>query len=309
MDINFEYYKIFYYVAKYKNITKAAIALGSSQPNVTRVMKLLEAQLNCRLFIRGARGVGLTEEGEKLYAHVEIAFQHLSDAEEEISLHESKWTGTVEIGVTEAALNLFLMDAMGEFRTRYPKIRIRIHNRTTPELISRLNGGSLDFAMLTTPFEMARPCQIVELFAFQEILVGGPSYSHFAGKTMELTQLTAYPWIGLGRESTTYEFYKDFFITHNLDIELDMEVATSGTMIPLIQHNLGIGFVPEALAAPLLKRKKLVKLDLGICPPLRFVDLVCETERRKSTAAEKFYQYLLQRSSVLTSKAGKDEKP
>ena len=56
MNIDFEHYKIFYYVAKYKNITKAAAALGSSQPNVTRVMKLLESQLNCRLFTREAKG-------------------------------------------------------------------------------------------------------------------------------------------------------------------------------------------------------------------------------------------------------------
>ena len=52
MDINFEYYKIFYFVGKYGNITKAAAALGSNQPNVTRVMKLLETQLNCRLFVK-----------------------------------------------------------------------------------------------------------------------------------------------------------------------------------------------------------------------------------------------------------------
>ena len=66
MDINFEYYKIFYFVAKYGNITKAATALGSSQPNVTRAMKLLESQLNCRLFIREARGISLTNEGNHL---------------------------------------------------------------------------------------------------------------------------------------------------------------------------------------------------------------------------------------------------
>ena len=41
MDINFEYYKTFYYVAKYKNLTRAAAAMGSNQPNVTRVIKLL----------------------------------------------------------------------------------------------------------------------------------------------------------------------------------------------------------------------------------------------------------------------------
>ena len=46
MNVNFEYYKIFYFVAKYGNITKAATALGSNQPNVTRIIKLLESQLN-----------------------------------------------------------------------------------------------------------------------------------------------------------------------------------------------------------------------------------------------------------------------
>lgn len=46
MDINFEYYKIFYYVAKYCNFTKAARALGNSQPNVTRAMNNLEQQIN-----------------------------------------------------------------------------------------------------------------------------------------------------------------------------------------------------------------------------------------------------------------------
>lgn len=107
MDINFEHYKIFYYVAKYRNITKAAAALGSNQPNVTRIIKLLESQLNCRLLIREARGISLTEEGRRLYAHVEIAYQHLSNAQEEILGADLQRSGTVEIGVTETALHLF----------------------------------------------------------------------------------------------------------------------------------------------------------------------------------------------------------
>ena len=59
MDVNFEYYKVFYYVAKYGNITKAAAVLGSNQPNVTRVIKLLESQLSCRLLIRRRGGSAL----------------------------------------------------------------------------------------------------------------------------------------------------------------------------------------------------------------------------------------------------------
>ena len=58
MDINFEYYKIFYYVAKYCNFTKAARALGNSQPNVTRAMNNLEQQINSILFITDTCGGG-----------------------------------------------------------------------------------------------------------------------------------------------------------------------------------------------------------------------------------------------------------
>ena len=85
MDINFEYYKIFYYVAKYSNFTRAANALGNSQPNITRAMNGLEQQLHCTLFVRTNRGVQLTPEGEKLYTHVSAAMSHLWAAEEELA--------------------------------------------------------------------------------------------------------------------------------------------------------------------------------------------------------------------------------
>lgn len=52
MNVNFEYYKIFYYVARYHNFTKAAKVLGNSQPNVTRAMNCLEQQLGRILFVR-----------------------------------------------------------------------------------------------------------------------------------------------------------------------------------------------------------------------------------------------------------------
>ena len=57
MNINFENYKIFYFVAKYGNITAAAEALFSEQPNVTRAIKNLERDLGCVLFTRSNKGV------------------------------------------------------------------------------------------------------------------------------------------------------------------------------------------------------------------------------------------------------------
>jgi DNA-binding transcriptional LysR family regulator len=65
MTSNFEYYKIFYYVAKYGNLTRAAAALNTSQPAVTRVIHKLEADLGCRLYPQQIRN-GTDRRGKPL---------------------------------------------------------------------------------------------------------------------------------------------------------------------------------------------------------------------------------------------------
>ena len=97
MYVDWEYYKIFYYVAKYQNFTKAARVLGSNQPNITHTMNKLEAQLHCVLFIRSNRGVTLTPEGETLYARIASAAVQIQDAEAELSASTTLTHGTISI--------------------------------------------------------------------------------------------------------------------------------------------------------------------------------------------------------------------
>lgn len=59
MEVTYDYYRIFYYAAKYKSFSQAATILMSNQPNVTRAIHNLESQLGCRLFIRSNRGQSL----------------------------------------------------------------------------------------------------------------------------------------------------------------------------------------------------------------------------------------------------------
>lgn len=292
MDINFEHYKIFYYVAKYGNITKAAAALGSNQPNVTRIIKLLESQYNCRLLVREARGIRLTEEGTRLYAHVEIAYQHLANAQEEICGRDFQRAGTVEIGVTETALHLFLLEALHGFKSIYSAIRIKIHNHGTPEILRRLAGGALDFAVVTTPFETSGTIRCEKVMDFREVLVAGIQYRELGERTWELKELRNHPWVGLGRGTATYELYKDFFIRNGVDMELDMEVATSDLILPLIVNNFGIGFVSEDLAGSFLHTGSLVRVPVKCELPCRSIQIVSDKGRGRSLAADTLYKYL-----------------
>ena len=73
MSVSNEYYKVFYYVARYKSFSKAAKALLSSQPNITRIIGNLESELGCKLFERTNQGAVLTPAGENLYKYAEAA--------------------------------------------------------------------------------------------------------------------------------------------------------------------------------------------------------------------------------------------
>ena len=81
MQISWEWYRVFYYAARYGNFSRAAEVMLSDQPNVTRTVRNLEAALGCQLFVRSNRGCTLTPEGAKLFSAVEAAHERIEDGE------------------------------------------------------------------------------------------------------------------------------------------------------------------------------------------------------------------------------------
>ena len=122
--ITYDYYRIFYFVARYKSFTKAAKMLGNNQPNITRCMNILEQELKCTLFLRSNRGISLTPEGKKLYEHVAIAYEQLQIGEEEIRQNGELENGLVSIGASENALRLVLLSRLEKFHEQYSVVTL-----------------------------------------------------------------------------------------------------------------------------------------------------------------------------------------
>ena len=287
MNVNFEYYTIFYYVAKYQNFTKAAQALENSQPNITRAMNCLEQQLNCTLFVRTNRGAQLTPEGEKLFTYVSAAMSQLLAAEEELADSTGLLHGSVSIGASETALNIYLLDRLKNFHMEYPGIRIKIYNHSTPEAVHAVKSGKIDFAGVTTPVEAEAPLKQVLLETFQEILVGGKTFTALGSQRLSLAELEKYPLICLGRETMTYHFYQQLFLKHGLELMPDTEVATTDQILPLVKSELGLAFLPESMAEDAIRRREIVPIDLQETIPKRNICMVYDSRHPLSAAAKK----------------------
>lgn len=281
-DVNFEHYKVFYYVAKYNNITAAAHALYLSQPSVSRSIANLEEEIGCRLFTRSKKGVELTAEGEQLYKHVRIACKHLFSAEEELTLMKNETSGILRLAVSDAAFQQRIISRISEFHTQYPSVHLKIDNMSTPETIEAVHTNVVDMAIVTTPFVSQYELNITNLCSLQDIAVAGPEFAELQNRTLSIEELNRYTLITLEEGSTTRHFFDKLFRQHGILMKPDIELASISQVLPLVRSNLGIGFVPQRIAEEDIRSGKIFRIALREEIPARNIFLVTDDEYETS---------------------------
>ena len=287
MAVNYDYYRIFYYVAKYRSFTRAAEILMSSQPNITRTMNNLENELSCKLFLRTNRGVTLTPEGEKLFSHVKIAHEQLQTGELELANDRNLETGSISIGVSEIALHAVLLPVLRRFRKLYPGVRLRITNHSTAQAVASLKSGLVELALVSSPTGAVKPLKEFPLQEFRDIPICGPHFKELTDRPLHLSDLTDYPLISLGPETKTHALFTDFFSSYGLSMSPDIEAATTDQILPMVKHDLGIGFLPESFVRDALAKKEVFALNVIEQLPARQICLVRDLSRPASIAAQK----------------------
>ena len=293
MDISYDHYRVFYYVAKYGNITKAANILMSNQPNVTRVIKSLERNLGCSLFARSHKGVTLTPEGEILYAHVKIAVKNIVAGEETLARRKGLQEGIVSIGASEVALRCFLLPVLNQYRRMYPGVQLKISNYSTPQAISALNDGLADIAVVTTPMDLTAQLEMFEIQKFRECAVCGDAYSGLPAEPLSLSKIAELPLICLSSDTKTYSFYSELFACHGLTLQPNTEVATADQILPMVRNGLGVGFVPEDFLQDPDENRGVYALTLTEEIPLRSICLVKNKELPLNVAAMELEKMIL----------------
>ena len=290
MNINYEYYKIFYYAAKNRSFSRTAKVLLTNQPNITRVIKILEGELGCTLFNRMKNGVTLTPEGEILYEHISKAVELITEGEDEISKANDLQSGTVTISVTETALHGVMLPLLNEFHERYPGIKIKLLNHSTPQALTALKSGIANLAVVTTPISTEGSLNFHKLREFRELIICSTKLKDRAKRTLTLEELCSHPIISLNRNTRTYDFYSDFFFQHGIDFQPDIEVATADQIMPLVKSNLGIGLIPDVY---------ILKTDEEF--PKRSIVLAENADKKLNAAATEIQKMILKKCNMFAN--------
>ena len=293
MNINLEYYKIFYEVAKEQNITKASENLNISQPAISKTIKLLEEKLGGTLFVRTKKGVILTEEGKEFYSYINKAMEYINSAENKFSDLINLETGVIKIGVNSTLTKEFLLPYLEKLNKSYPKIDIQITNGISSHLINELKNGLIDIVFLNlNNKDYGNDIDIIKCKKIHDIFIASKKYSKLNDKVISLNELKNYPLIFQAKGSNTRNFLDNFLKEKNITLKPNIELASYSLVTEFCKAGFGIGYAVKEFVQKDLNEGKIFSLKMKENIPERYIGFAISNKHLPSFSTKKLIEII-----------------
>jgi DNA-binding transcriptional LysR family regulator len=292
LDINLEYYRIFYYVGKMGSITLAAEELKVSQPAVSQAVRRLEESLGRALFVRIPKGVRFTPEGEMLYSFVKRGYEYIRQGERKFQEMLDLGTGEIRIGASDMTLQFYLLEVLEQFHERHPNIKVAVTNAPTPETLKHLQDGKIDFGVVSTPIRKDREWRVKKVRQVEDVFVAGEKFRSLQGETLSYKELEALPIICLEKDTSTRNYVDGFLKGNGVVLRPEFELATSNMLIQFARKGLGIASVVKDFAEEFLGRGELFLLEFDRHIPKRDFCVVADAHIPVSAAAGRLLEMI-----------------
>jgi DNA-binding transcriptional LysR family regulator len=250
-------------VAEHCSFTKAAAQVGIALPTMSQTIRSLEEQLGVRLFNRTTRSVALTEAGERLLAEIQPILDGIDHALESVNSFRDKPMGTLRLAASRPFATMLLAPLIAPFLAEYPAISVEI---AIDDTNSDIVGGRFD-AGIRVVHRVERDMTILRIGDdFRILVVAAPAYlrthpapahprdlhSHNCIRFRAPYDQTIQTWL-LARDGEQIETAVEGSLIVN-----DVELMESATL-----DGVGIGYLPEQMAAPYLAEGRLVRVLEG----------------------------------------------
>ena len=140
-------------VAENQNFTKAAEKCFVTQPTLSMQIQKLEEELDIQIFDRSKKPIELTEVGKKIVNQARNIVNESDRIQDIVDQQKGFIGGEFKLGIIPTIMPTLLPMFLKTFIKKYPKVKLKIEELTTEEIISRINDGHLDAAIASTPLE------------------------------------------------------------------------------------------------------------------------------------------------------------
>ncbi len=181
-------------VAETGNVTKASALLSIVQPAISRQLRMLEEDLGAELFTRGRQGMVLTESGRTMVEYARRILNEVARAKAEIRPQRGTVSGIVTIGLLASTSDLLAVSLFKAVAEKFPGIRLRILSGYAGHLMSWLESGDVDAALLYD--QKQTPALQVKMLVEEGLWVAGPAAAKLRhNRPVQLARVVKEPFI------------------------------------------------------------------------------------------------------------------
>ncbi len=280
--------RYFLTVVREESITKAAEALHITQPTLSRQLSQMEEELGIKLFERGSRKIGLTNEGILLRRRAEEIVQLVDKTEEELAWQDEQVEGKISIGCGEIASVQLLPELFRTFREKYPRVSFDIFTATADLVKEQMDKGLLDIGLLLEPVDMEKYDYIRLTMKENWVVLMHPESPLAEKEAVKAEDLLDMPLILPRRMNVQSELASWFGDSYKkLNVIFTSNLSTNGAI--MVKNGLAYSLVIEGAA--FWDQTKVTYRPLS--PPLTATSVLAWKRGQPfSTAATKFISHM-----------------
>ncbi len=226
------------------NITAAADRLYTSQPGISKQLKLLEQELGVQLFTRKGKSLAaITPAGRDVIARARRIMREAENIRNLASDLSGEQEGTLSIATTHTQARHVLPDVIKEFRERYPRINLEMHQGTSEQLAELVAANRVDFAIATGSRQLFPGLVLLPCFRWDRIILVPNGHPLAAVPEVTLPILARYPLVTYVFNTTGESSLKRAFADQGLEPNVVFTARDADIIKTYVRMGMGVGIV------------------------------------------------------------------
>ena len=227
------------------NITAAAEKLFTSQPGVSKQLKLLEEELGLQLFARKGKSLGsITPAGEQVIERARFIMGEAENIRTLAASYFQEEEGTLSIATTHTQARYVLPDVVRQFRNRYPRVGLNLHQGTSEQIADMVSANDIDFAIATGSHDLFRDLLLVPSYHWdRKVIVPHDHELTKLDRKITLRDLAKYPLVTYVFSFGGQSSLKRAFVEQGLNPDVVFTARDVDVIKTYVRMGLGVGIV------------------------------------------------------------------
>jgi LysR family transcriptional regulator, cys regulon transcriptional activator len=243
------------------NITAAAQSLFTSQPGISKQLKLLEDELSLHLFVRKGKSLeGLTEAGKEV---VRRARKILNEADNIRSMSRElagQLQGELRVATTHTQARYVLPDLLEAFQRKFPGISVSLHQGTSDQIARQVQDQAADFAIASGQSELFGDLITLPIYHWERTILVRPDHPLARREKITLADLATFPIVSYTHSFDEGSDQSRAFAKAGIRPNVVFSAEDPDVIKNYVRKDMGIGIV-ACMAYDQVRDSDLVALD------------------------------------------------